>query len=569
MATKLFLGVLVFLTSCNERENAVALSSYDSIRLNQIGYYPKSVKKAVVVAFGESSKFYLLDQESGKVVFEGKLSENREWTLAGERVQIADFSSYTQEGTYRIEVDGLGKSHPFKIAKEVLHPVLLGSVKALYFQRASSELTEEHAGKWKRKMGHPDDSVVFHSSSGYSSGHLSAPGGWYDAGDYNKYIVNASFPLGQLLLLEEQYPHTIGDAALNIPESGNGINDFLDEIRYEIDWTLTMQDEDGGLFHKLTAKSFEGMVMPEAAKKQRYIVGKGTAATLDFVASSAMAARVFSEIDPEFSEECLIRAKKAYDWAKENPNKTFKNPEDISTGEYGDANFDDEWFWATAELYITTKDPELLTSLQELPLNFRFRAGESWTAYMRYLGMFSLLERSDLVPESYYHKLKEGIVKEADVLVEKSSAGDYFQPVTDFQWGSNSDILNAAMIMASAYRLEKKPAYLVAVQQAVDYILGANATSYSFVTGYGAKPPMFIHHRQSAADRIVDPVPGLLSGGPNSRQQDTTLGVSYPKSVPPMKSWVDVEESFASNEICLNWNAPLTYILGFLENESN
>ncbi len=102
----------------------------------------------------------------------------------------------------------------------------------------------------------------------------------------------------------------------------------------------------------------------------------------------------------------------------------------------------------------------------------------------------------------------------------------------------------------------------------MDYVLGNNANGFSYVTGYGHRTPMFIHHRQSSADGIPEPVPGLLVGGPNSRLQDASSGVIYPANVPPMKAWVDQEPSYASNEICLNWNAPLTYILGFLEQES-
>jgi endoglucanase len=98
----------------------------------------------------------------------------------------------------------------------------------------------------------------------------------------------------------------------------------------------------------------------------------------------------------------------------------------------------------------------------------------------------------------------------------------------------------------------------------VDYIFGHNPLGISFLTGFGDKTPMFIHHRQSAADGIAEPVPGLLSGGPNPKQQDTQY-TTYPSMVRPMQSWVDQEPSYASNEICLNWNAPLVYVLGWLE----
>ncbi|MEM9143921.1 MAG: glycoside hydrolase family 9 protein, partial [Bacteroidota bacterium] len=251
-----------------------------------------------------------------------------------------------------------------------------------------------------------------------------------------------------------------------------------------------------------------------------------------------------------------------------NPKVAFTNPEDIATGEYGDADFEDEWFWANAELLIATGDSSYLNRLQEKKLDFEFKPGESWTGFMRFLGMFSLLENKSSIPEGLYKTLRKGILKEADRLVAKAQTSNYFLVIDDFHWGSNSDVLNAAMIMAMAYRLEKKKEYLVGVQQAMDYVLGANALGVSFVTGFGDSTPMHIHHRQSAADGVPEPVPGLLSGGPNSRLQDVAGGTVYPENVKPMKAWVDQEPSYASNEICLNWNAPLTYVLGFLEQES-
>ncbi|MBT8297916.1 MAG: glycoside hydrolase family 9 protein, partial [Maribacter sp.] len=415
----------------------------------------------------------------------------------------------------------------------------------------------------------PDDSVAFHSSSGKKVGFLNSPGGWYDAGDYNKYVVNGSFPLGQFYLFQEQYPNIIADGELHIPESGNGVGDYLDELKYEMDWLLTMQDEDGGLFHKLTALNFEAMIMPHEANSQRFIVGKGTAATLDFAACAAQAYRMFENTDAIYAQNCLLASKKAYAWALKNPNAEFLNPEGVSTGQYGDKNFDDEWFWANAELFISTQNEKYLNALTKDPFNFEFVPGDNWTKFMRFMGMFTLLENKKVLPQEVFESLKTGILRTADELVKRTQELDYFQPLDDFQWGSNSDVLNAALLMSQAYRLDPKPDYLIAVQHAADYVLGNNATGYSFITGFGHKTPMFIHHRQSEADGIVEPVPGLISGGPNFGKQDTSDGVVYPENASPMQSWVDQEPSYASNEICLNWNAPLTYVLGFLEQESN
>ncbi|EAR01059.1 glycoside hydrolase family 9 protein [Maribacter sp. HTCC2170] len=540
----------------------------DQIRLNQIGYYPNAVKKAVIVEVKGATDFSIVDRKTMYSVFEGKLSEQISWELSGEKVQIANFSDLTKTGKYILYIDCLGYSYPFEIRNNVLDQVFLGSVKAMYYQRMSTPLEEEFAGKWHRPMAHPDDNVSYHPSSGRNEGFLNSPGGWYDAGDYNKYVVNGSFPLGQFLSFHEQYPNTLKDNSLNIPESGNGTSDYLDELKYEMDWLLTMQDDDGGLFHKLTALNFQGMVMPHEATAKRYVVGKGTAASLDFSACAAKAYRVFKEIDANYAHKCLEASKRAYAWALENPDVEYLNPEIVSTGQYGDKDFLDEWFWANAELYISTGENEYLKKLTESDFNFEFVPGDNWTKFMRFMGMFALLDNKETLSSQIFESLKKGIILEADKLVERSNSLAYFQPLDDFQWGSNSDVLNAAIIIANAYRLNPKPDYLIAVQQAADYVLGANATGFSFVTGYGHKTPMFIHHRQSEADGIDEPIPGLIAGGPNFGKQDVADGVVYPENAPPMKSWVDQEPSYASNEICINWNSPLSYILGFLENES-
>ncbi|SFR39887.1 non-processive endocellulase [Robiginitalea myxolifaciens] len=560
----------LFLLACKPEPGPIIGPGSSDIRINQIGYYPNGIKKAVIAVEPTTLEFALVDSGSKRTVYQGQLSEVFDWPLANEQVRIADFTEFQDPGEYVLYIPNLGNSHPFEIRSDVLNPVLEGSVKGLYFQRTGMALDEKHAGKWHRPAGHPDSLVAFHPSSGKQPGTIASPKGWYDAGDYNKYIINATFPLGQWFRLYEEYPETIPDDALNIPESGNGVSDYLDELKYELDWALTMQDEDGGLFHKLTTKNFEGMVMPHQATAERFIVGKSTAATLDFAACTAQAYRVYQDINPEYAKACLDASLKAYRWARENPEVLFSNPEDVHTGEYGDNDVADEWFWANAELFVSTGDSAFLEQMDLEAFDFEFRPGESWTGFMRFLGVFSMLDSGSFeTSDSNYQHLRAGLLGSADELLRRSGQLPYFQPIDDFHWGSNSDVLNAAMILAQAYQLDPDPKYLQGVRQAADYILGNNPVGYSYVTGFGDRTPLFIHHRQSAADSIPEPVPGLLSGGPNSRLQDTTNGTVYPENVAPMKAWVDQEPSYASNEICLNWNAPLTYILGFLENQAD
>jgi endoglucanase len=136
---------------------------------------------------------------------------------------------------------------------------------------------------------------------------------------------------------------------------------------------------------------------------------------------------------------------------------------------------------------------------------------------------------------------------------------------TDFVWGSNAVILNQAMVLAAAYRIEPKRDYLDAAQSALDYVLGRNGPGMSFVTGFGARSPLHPHHRPSEADGVDAPYPGMLVGGPNPGQQDKAgCRAPYPSALPAL-SYLDDICSYASNEIAINWNAPLVYVAAALQ----
>ncbi|MCP9234754.1 glycoside hydrolase family 9 protein [Lewinella sp. JB7] len=543
------------------------------IQLNQVGYYPDQPIRFTYadtsyvgdpLQFRPATVFYVTDLSGDSTVHEGTLGDTLDWReLAGVVAQSTRIDPLPA-GEYRIFIPEVGYSHPFRVAENVLREVFVGSVRGLYYQRAGQALPETYAGEYAREAGHPDTAVQFHPSSGREAGKTSSPGGWYDAGDFNKYVVNGAFPVGQLLALYEDVGDPAADGTLNIPESGNGRSDYLDEIKYELDWLLTMQDADGGVFHKLTTLKFAGMVMPRGATKPRFIVGKSTAATFDFAAAAAQAARVYREYDADYADRLLSAARHAWSWGIAHPAEFFRNPPDVSTGEYGDDNADDERAWAAAELFATTGEQEFYNDLQENPPRVRFGPGVGWTAYMGNLAAFTLLRHPDRVPREFHDRLRGQVITLADSLQLAVDGNAYRQPITGFGWGSNSDVANAAMFLAAAHRQTRNAAYLNAMRDCMNYLLGHNPNAVCYLTGFGTRSPMFIHHRQSAADGIDAPVPGLLSGGPNERQQDKA-DTRYRPGVAPMQSWADQTPSYASNEICLNWNAPLTYVAGYLE----
>jgi endoglucanase len=542
--------------SCNAPLPAGEPDLHQHIRFNQVGYYPAALKE-FEVADDEATSFLVLNKE-GKKVFEGTLEGKGSWEASGETVTAGIFSGLNQPGTYTIQLNTGKASAPFVIKQGVYAAALDASIKSYYFQRASMAIEEQYGGVYHRASGHPDNHCLFHPSTGKTGGTLNSPGGWYDAGDYGKYIVNAALSAGQMLNLLEIYPKAIPDYQLNIPESGNGIGDLLDEIRYELDWVATMQDDDGGVYHKLTAKNFSGFIMPEAYDLDRYIIGKGTAASLDFAAVMAQASRVYADIDQEFSENALASSERAWEWAHANPDVPFNNPKDVFTGEYGDDQFDDDFYWAAAELYISTGKQVYLEALRKFEQPYEHQITNSWKFFIRNMGFHSLLINGALKGD-----MKAKHLELSDEILTKMKSVPYGIGIDHFEWGSNSDVLNQAMILCIAHHLSGDRKYLDGAIRDTDYIFGKNATGYCFLTGFGSNQVMNPHHRPSGADGIEAPVPGFILGGPNMYRQDRSA-VEYTSEF-PAKSYQDVQESYASNEVCLNWNAPAVFVLGYLE----
>ncbi|RZT04188.1 non-processive endocellulase [Duganella sp. CF402] len=551
---------------------AAATDSHAAIRVNQLGFEPQSEKLAVVTD-GAAASFDIVAADTGKTVFSGKLGAPAVWKMSAETVRVADFSALKTPGDYRIKIAGQDLSDRFVIRADAYRGLNAAAIRAYYMNRASIALPEKYAGVYARPAGHPDDKVLVHASAASKQrpegSVLASAKGWYDAGDYNKYIVNSGISTYTLLAAYEHFPQYFARQNLNLPETGNGLPDILNEALWNLDWMLTMQDpNDGGVYHKLTNKSFDGMEMPDQVKATpRYVVQKSTAAALDFAATMATASRIFKAYEqqrPGLSARMMAAAEAAWQWAQANPAVVFRNPSDIKTGEYGDARLDDEFAWAAAELYIGTGKDSYYRAIKADQL----AAGTPGWSDVGGLAWISLAQhRAHLTPAADRQLIESRIDGLAANLAAqwRNSAYRVAMQEQDFVWGSNAVVLNQAMMLLQGYRLNGKAEYLNAAQSGLDYVLGRNATGYSFVTGIGARPAMHPHHRPSEADKVAAPVPGFLVGGPQAGQQDKKdCPVPYPAKL-PATSYLDHVCSYASNEIAINWNAPLVYVSAALD----
>lgn len=546
-------------------------------KLNQLGYYPVATKLAVTPD-ANATKFHLREYETGAVVYHGTLSSAAYYAHSDETVKVADFSDFQRPGKYVLYVDGSSRSYPFEIGNNVFGGLSDGLIKALYYNRASTALDAQYAEEWARALGHPDDNVLIHPSAASdnrpANSTISSPGGWYDAGDFNKYVVPISSSINHMLFAYEQFPDYFNARELNIPESGDAVPDILDEALYALRWLLTMQDpDDGGVYNKLTTVNFQGTVMPNVPTAPRYVVQKGTAATLDFAAVLAQAARIYEPFYPDFADSALEAAKLAWTWAEANPNLSFNQGSmnnnfdpDINTGGYGDSNFSDEWFWAGAELYITTLNDDYY------PDNGWNNMGVSGWGNVQALGAFSLYHhRKELttVGLSDTSAVKSALTTAFDWYVNSGASSGYRSPFGiqswQFGWGSNGGAGNLGMGIFILHQITGDQKYYDGALHIVDYLMGINPVGYSYVTGFGDNTPQRIHHRQSEADGISKPVPGWVAGGANPGNQSQDCGTAAYNSTLPALSYADLYCSYSTNEITTYWNSPFIYLVAGLE----
>jgi endoglucanase len=544
-----------------------------AIKVDQVGYLPHAPKIAFVVSDQTANEFLVRKVNDSSIVFRGVLSTPVVDPDSGDRVQLADFSPFRSEGRFYIEVPGVGRSWSFSIDDSVYRRAYYLTMRSFYGQRCG---TAVDLGPEFPNYKHAACHLIgaFHSTSGKSGPRVSSKG-WHDAGDYGRYVVNSGISTGELLWTWEIFGSRIKNLRLDIPESTNSTPDILDEIRWNLDWMLTMQDEDGGVWHKQTSEHFADFVLPENDKLVNYVIGTGkdpfksSTATADFAAVMAIAARVYKPFDAAYASNCLAAAEKAWAWLLKNPNVTFRNTGDVVTGGYGDNDARDEFLWAAAELWRTTRQVEyevlfLNSYAQLLPA---INLGPPGWPKVASLALWTYL-LTDGANKDAAAAIRQLTLKTAEEIVDRTNKNGYRVSLTtkDYVWGSNGVVANYGVQLLVANHIKPDTRYAETALENLHYLLGRNTFSLSWVTQLGENSFRHPHHRPSEADRNSEPWPGLLSGGPNRFRQDPAM--KKLANLPPAKMYMDDWESYATNENAINWNAALVFLLaGFVPEE--
>ena len=548
-----------------------------SLRYNHVGYAPAASKEFLVA--GDSSvavpaRFQLVSVR-GETVFSGVMGEKGTCSYTGEFLWQGNFSAFSTLGHFRIEVlDGAGtllaQSREFEIAGRLTGEQLTLTLESFYFQRSGVELPADRARKWARPAAHLDNCLEFHPSMN-RAGTWNAHGGWYDAGDYGKYIVNGGVSVGTLLLAAEL--SEVGRGPVVHPVSFR--TNLLEEVRFELEFFLRMQDTDGGVFFKVSPIRWDGFVSPAQSdlNQKRQILGKSTTSTLNFAGVMAHAHRVYRNVYPAFAEQCLGAAIRAYSWAIKNPDVTYPHNTEGSGG-YGDERYDDEFFWTRAMLFREMQSgaalflQEQLGSVEDLHSLLEQdmekcppQPGLSWRDTDN-LGWIALaLQNGDLPLRD---RARAALVAAADRTVQVCEKDAYGISVDKFVWGSNGVIANHGLTLMLANLWKPDTRYVKSARGMLDFIYGKNPVNTCFVTGAAWSSPKFPHHRICHSDGVEDPIPGLVVGGINADRQDMHRFPHYPGPQPGF-SYTDERCSFASNETAINWNAPLVALLSLME----
>lgn len=520
------------------------------IYINQSGYYPDALKHGTVTSAG----VYRLVKDNAEVVLEVSIKEAdlAPDVNSGEDTSVIDFSEVKEAGIYHIEAASGEKSCSFSISETAYDSLFSDSLRMFYFQRCGMDLDEKYAGPFAHKACHTGKVAALRDRADV----FECSGGWHDAGDYGRYVTAGAVALAHLLYGYELMPEKMS-LDLNIPETGSGMPDILNECKYELDWMLKMQAADGGVYHKCTSIRHTGFIMPEDDDLPFFVTPVSSIAVADFAAICYAASRIYSRCDSSYSDRLRSAADKSWQWLLDNPAFLYDNDPSCTTGEYDDVSDLDERMWAAAERYRTCQDEAALSYINK-QLVYRINTTSlGWGDVGGLASLAVLMEKDGVFPVDMVARFTADWADEAKRLLTVVMSNDYEIALRphEFIWGSNMEVLKNATVLLLQGKRTGDSNFTEAGRRQLDYILGRNAVNYSYVTGHGEHAFKNPHNRPTIADGVDEAIPGYVSGGPNGHPCDPDACRLIPEGTAPMKCFVDDYKCYSLNEITIYWNS--------------
>ena len=564
-----------------------------AVRVNQVGYPAGWPVRATVATDAVGPlRWHLLDA-TGHPTTSGETTVHGIDTAAGEPVHTISFPATADGEGWTLSVGGV-RSEPFALGAPAAHhyqALAVDARKFLYHQRSGTPIAVPYVeARYARPAGHTDvrpnrgdgavscdrpecpNRRVLRLTNGCRGHDLR--GGWYDAGDHGKYAVTTAITAWFLQHAHERDRTAVGPS-LNIPESGNGIPDQLDEARWGLEFLLAAQlpatdPQAGMVFHAVHDVRWTGLPLrPDQDREPRIARRPSTAATFGLAAAAAQAARVWEPYDPVFAARCATAAKRAWTAATTSQPSYATAVGVDGGGPYDDTDVRDERYWAAVELSALTGTDVYRYEVHRTSLDVHsaLRAGFDWR-HTAPLGLLTLAAGPGWTAGADAGAARTSLVTAADqhlATIARQGHGTPYAPASgQYEWGSNARVLAHALVLGAAADHSRQQRYSDGERACLDYLLGRNATGASQVTGYGTDTVTQPHHRffaQALDPTYPPPPPGIVVGGPNSGLEDPVAARAR-RDAPPQRSWVDHIGSWATNEVTIGWNAALSVVTG-------
>ncbi|MFJ8692647.1 glycoside hydrolase family 9 protein [Streptomyces roseolilacinus] len=568
------------------------------VRVNQVGYLTEGPKSGTFVTETTQPLAWTLNAPDGSAAATGTTEVFGDDPTSRQHVHTFDFSRITKAGEgYTVTVAG-ETSEPFAIGDDLYARLRSDALAYFYHNRSGIEIDADLVGEeYARPAGHLDaapnqgDGDV-PCQPGVCDYTLDVRGGWYDAGDHGKYVVNGGISVAQVmatyertLTAENADGEPLGDGRLRLPERGNGTPDILDEAAWQLDFLMKMQvpagEELAGMaHHKVHDEKWTGLpLLPHQDPQKRELHPPSTAATLNLAAAGAQCARLFRQYDAAFADRCLAAATTAWQAALAHPEIYASANDNVGGGAYEDNDVTDEFYWAAAELFVTTGQDGYRRHLLDSPLHGDtdkvFPRGGMWWGGTAGLGALSLATVENHLTAAELATVRSMVTTAADRYAADAQAAAYGVPYAPegnrYVWGSNSGVLNNMVVLGVAHDLTGEAKYRDALLGGLDYLLGRNPLNQSYVTGYGERDSRNQHHRHWAHQldpSLPNPAHGSVAGGPNIDIQDPVAQEKLRGCAPAM-CYIDDIESWATNEVTINWNAPLAWVASYVDDLGN